>query len=384
MSLHRKIFFLLLALLPTQLGYHFWPPWAIVLGRRIDYLSPTVYLTDILVVLVLFFWFIEKPHIRFSRIRIPAILFIAVNIWIATRVPVALYAWAKFVEFALLGFYIFRSRVTVSFVVFPLAIGVLYSSMIAITQYLLQHAIGGPLWFLGERIFYLDTPGIARITVCNPLSFSCVMKLRAYATFPHPNVLGGYIATILPLLINECTNKQINEFLKKIYATVIVLGLIALVLTFSRSAWVVAGFGIGNTIKKIPRFLLLLLFIGLLIAFFPQAADESLTQRVALGRAALDMWKSAPLLGVGLGNFVPSLPAAGMYLLQPVHTIYFLLLSEIGMIGVVGVIGVIWGRVKPNAPLIALLLLGLVDHYPLTLQQGQLLFTITLALALKK
>src|SRR5438552_2386080 len=56
MKLHRIFFFLLILFLPTQLGLHFWPAWAMVLGRRIDYLAPTVYGTDILIILTLVSW----------------------------------------------------------------------------------------------------------------------------------------------------------------------------------------------------------------------------------------------------------------------------------------------------------------------------------------
>src|SRR3972149_7133823 len=58
-KLHRYFFYLLLVLLPTQLGYHWWPSWALVLGRRIDYLSPTLYVTDILIFFVILFWVID-------------------------------------------------------------------------------------------------------------------------------------------------------------------------------------------------------------------------------------------------------------------------------------------------------------------------------------
>src|SRR5579872_3631132 len=42
-------FFYLLTLLflPTQLGKHFWPDFTVVEGFRIDYLSPTLYFTDL-------------------------------------------------------------------------------------------------------------------------------------------------------------------------------------------------------------------------------------------------------------------------------------------------------------------------------------------------
>ena len=45
--------------IPIQLGFHFWPPWAQLLGRRIDYLSPTIYFTDCLLIIALVSWFLS-------------------------------------------------------------------------------------------------------------------------------------------------------------------------------------------------------------------------------------------------------------------------------------------------------------------------------------
>ena len=56
----RILFKILVLLLPVQLSKHFWPLWSYISGIRLDYLSPVVYLTDILLFLLLSFWFIEK------------------------------------------------------------------------------------------------------------------------------------------------------------------------------------------------------------------------------------------------------------------------------------------------------------------------------------
>ena len=55
-KLHQLFFYLTLVLLPAQLGKHFWPEWSVILGRRIDYLSPTIYLSDMMILLTLGFW----------------------------------------------------------------------------------------------------------------------------------------------------------------------------------------------------------------------------------------------------------------------------------------------------------------------------------------
>ena len=213
-KLHRIFFYLTILLLPTQLGLHFWPNWAMVLGRKVDYLSPTLYLTDILIfaTVVSWIWISSKlKHeagimnhelgkqfnktksyfiIHYSLFIILVAGFVAVNIFSAANQPVAIYHWFKFGEYFLLAYYIYKTKPELAKIIFVSAVSVLYSSVIAISQFLLQHSIGGPFWFLGERTFSINTPGIATVKFCQPFSFSCSQILRAYGTFPHPNVSG--------------------------------------------------------------------------------------------------------------------------------------------------------------------------------------------------
>jgi O-antigen ligase len=392
---HELLFFLLLVLLPTQLGYHFWPGWALVLGRRVDYLSPTLYLTDILIFLLLVSWFIIKRKLIFSHRKIQRpfffkficfILFIFLNIFFAANRMVALFAWVKILELVALGIYIIRTKPKFSQIIFPLSVGVFYSSVIAIAQFFLQRSIGGPLWFLGERTFSAMTPGIAQIP--SPL------MLRAYGTFPHPNVLGGFLAVTIPLILFQLINKK-----KTIYFAPIVPGIIALVLTFSRSAWVVAVLGSMYVIfRNKKRILFSIIFCAILIVFFivktMNVQDESVVVREQLNTAAILMFRASPVIGNGLGNFLVRLPdylvSRTIYFLQPAHNIYLLLLSETGIVGFSIFLWVIWKSGKnifrkfslSHLSLFTILLLGLVDHYFLTLQHGQLLFAVFLSLSL--
>jgi O-antigen ligase len=414
-NIHKIFFYLLLVLLPTQLGLHFWPDWALVLGRRVDYLSPTLYGTDVLIILMLLFWLTEKvygdwcfvyrekkkfvfPHIPDTKTQI-LFLFIFINIFFAANRMVALFAWIKILEMIALGFYIVKEKPKLPEIIFPLSVGVLYSSVIAITQFLLQHSIGGLFWFLGERTFSASTPGIARV------DFPSFFKLRAYATFPHPNVLGGFLAILLPLIIYQLSNLPIIQFKNKkqiFYIVTSLLGIIALILTFSRSAWIVFVLGISYIAclparqvyrkkKKlfIPAFLSVLL-IALVIGKTFGFQDESVVVREQLSVAALSMARASPVLGTGLGNYLVRLPdylvSRQIYFLQPVHNIYLLLLSEVGIVGfgffVLLLKKILSYRAYRISYVYAILLLGLVDHYFLTLQQGQLLLTIFLSLSL--
>jgi len=440
MRLHQKLFFGLLVLLPTQLGLHFWPDWASVLGRRVDYLSPTIYLTDVLLIALLASWFFDDFYHKFLisnfqflikrknfKILIfkfaPILLFAALNIFVAVSKSAALYKWVKALEFIGLAWYILKTKPNPALATFYLSLGVLYSSIIAIFQFLFQHSLGGPLRWLGERTFSVDTPGIAKIDFPGipdlGRGLSLVPLLRPYATFPHPNVLGGYLAVLLPLLVNlpirqilrpgsgrvrpilpmgKKTQENVLKFFKW---TTIVLGTVALVLSFSRSAICVGALATVIAVAKIkypPRkiiliFTLLLLVLGSL--FLVQKAserNESLVVRQQLNLAALKIWQQSPLVGVGLGNFLVKLPEAlpfrQIYFLQPVHNIYFLILAETGTVGFILFLWLIWwviAKKKPfniyRLPFIIFLLLGLIDHYPLTLQQGQILFAVLLALA---
>ncbi len=406
---HQRFFWILLALLPTQLGYHVWPTWAFILGRRVDYLAPTLYFTDILLLLTLVSYIISNFKFLISKqtsIILLGILFAAVNIFVASNQMVAFYKWMKVAEFVMLGWYIVRTRQSIASIITPLSVGVLYSSVLAIAQFILQRSVGGPLWWLGERTFDAATPGIAR------MDWYGRELLRPYATFPHPNVLGGYIAAILPLVLFKLSNKK-----KIYYLSVFLLGTIALFLTFSRSAIAVGAIGMGISIwyavyRKMTHivFSQILYTISFILTIIVLASTvsvsgESFVVRQELNAAAMKLWQTAPLFGVGLGNFLVRLPEAipmrTIYFLQPVHNIYLLLLSEIGMVGVIFIVLLVAIQLKHGLriknygkrnrtdlfiihnSLFVLLVLGLVDHYPFTLQQGQLLLVVLVAMNLR-
>ncbi|KKU82474.1 MAG: O-antigen polymerase family protein [Microgenomates group bacterium GW2011_GWA2_47_8] len=402
MKWHQRFFWLLLLFLPTQLGLHFWPDWAGVLGRRVDYLAPTVYLTDILALFTVGIYSISNIQYPISKKKflffIPIVLFVVLNIAVSTNHFVAIYKWLKVLEFVALGWYIVKTKPKLSAISFPLAAGVFYSSVLAIVQFFLQHSVGGPLWWLGERTFDVGTPGIARVSLCQWVSVSwtgCPELLRPYATFPHPNVLGGFLAAVLPFIVVS-TCQRVSESVKKYFSITFFVGIIALGLTFSRSAILVGGIGILFAFRN--KFLSAFVVTSVLVFFIfnsqfsiLNSQDESVVVRQQLNVAAVKLWSASPLFGVGLGNFLVRLPEAlptrTIYFLQPVHNIYLLLLAEVGVVGVVGVLWVVWGIIRKQKndyrlSLIAILLLGLLDHYPLTLQQGQLLLTVLAGMSL--
>lgn len=451
MKITTLLFYLLLLLLPTQLGRHFFFDFSLISGIRSDYLAPTIYLTDIIILGMLLSSLVEwiglqqinskhearsskqykKTNVQNSkkkmfrsfginilnlfrnsdfgfRICLLVIGYLFFNsLLIATNKWVAFYKLAKLIEFVLLGFIIVRLRPKIATVILFLSIGVIYSSVIALWQFTAQNSIGGLLWWLGERTFYASTPGIANFSLDGRII------LRPYGTFPHPNVLGGYLALTLPLLLSEILQKGNPKFLKIWYYLSFVIGAVALFFTYSRAAWIVATLGLflvivnaskfitSRTLKKgvVPLLLFYCLLIisvslPLVVTRLTNLAQTSWIERANLIRASLNLVSKNIFLGVGLNNFIvhlhTNLPSSVQaYIFQPVHNIYLLILVETGLIGFtlfIFTLLVIFHRSLTTSiitlSLISLYILGVFDHYLVTLQQGQLLFTLFASLAL--
>ncbi|MEK7182999.1 MAG: O-antigen ligase family protein [Patescibacteria group bacterium] len=406
-NLHLKLFWLLILLLPTQLGFHFWPSFATIFGIRVDYLAPTVYLTDILVVGVIVTWWWEKRrnfqfsifNFQLSYLVIGLFAYLLfTSIFIAQNQESALYKLAKVVEFFLLGFYVYHNwKLVIGNWKFQAALSaaVVYSSLVAWGQFILGRTIGGPFWFLGERTFDANTPGIALITINGQ------DLLRPYATFPHPNVLAGFLLVALLLLVKK--QKTVQPFNR----LTILLGLSAFILTFSHSAWI-AGIiillisGISYLRNKINSLVKLILAVVTIVSLTlpslntPTHAPTEITQRMILASASWEMFKDFPLTGVGLNNFIVRLPEYGSqpsvsWLLQPVHNIFLLILAETGIPGFLAFLYLVIKvfknsleirNLKLEITLLVILITGVFDHYWLTLQQTQLLFSALLGLAL--
>lgn len=320
------------------------------------------------------------------------------------------YGIIKFIEFVFLGWVVAQNKENVFKFLFPaFASDILIEGVLAIWQILIQRSVNGPWYFLGERYFSAGTPGIANATINGQLI------LRPYATFPHPNVLAGFLVIALIFFLTNLLF-QTNRRIRIISFLLITFGTIVLFLTLSRAAivtWVacvvVAVFFAKQKNKKIIMALILVLVLtSLLTPFFigrfldSSSYSEALSQRLALQQAAWRMFISHPWLGVGLNNFYSQLPTfflgkINFGFIQPVHNIFLLTLSQTGIGGFILLLVIILLSfvssftylktikrlgVFTMLSLLAVLLIGSTDHYFLTLQQGQLLFALILGLCL--
>jgi len=143
------------------------------------------------------------------------------------------------------------------------------------------------------------------------------------------------------------------------------------------------------------------------VFFWPQvksralisSEEEAVTQRIFYNKIAGSVTIANPILGVGIGQSVPQLMTklkhwpANIY--QPVHNIYLLIASETGLVGLALFLLFLFFVLynfghssrfqKPYhfsffILAFSFLLMGLFDHFLWTLQQGSLIFWMTLAL----
>jgi len=403
------IFYTLIFTLPLNVGKHFVMPWSFSHGILVDYLIPTIYFSDILIFFLLFSYLLEltsQPRLT-KKLPVAALglflVFLIPSVFVASNGWASVYKIARFVEFSLLAVFI-SHKVTYDLLkkTIPyLFAAVFFESLISIAQWFKQGFVFGYLPF-GESLISSKPPFAL-------VDFFGGLRLRSYGTFPHPNVLGGFLAISLTLLAPMLISSQRSSVRARAANVLVFLfGSLSLILTFSRSAWFVFLLGlllvvilfrkhIGNKAFWISLVLLFSVLSSLLFSVsktFVNDTSISVSRRLELTEASFSMFKDFPLSGVGLNNFTVRLEdykfiAGATRFIQPVHNIYLLILSESGLLGLTGFLILISAAFRivylsresllGKVILVSLLqitFLGLFDHYLLTLEQGLLIFWI--------
>jgi O-antigen ligase len=170
-----------------------------------------------------------------------------------------------------------------------------------------------------------------------------------------------------------------------------------MVFTFSRISLLLAMvvifvFITKEVLFKRGRSLLSVSFSPLLMERFQNLfnrGDRSWSERVDLIKASFRVIKENLLLGVGGGNFVRGMEgfvprtSRGILLTQPVHNIFLLYLSEFGILGFVLIFYVLFYGVIKDIKRITLygililfviIVIGVFDHYLVSLPQGMVIF----------
>lgn len=422
--LERSLAVLFLFLLPTQLALHFWPKSSFVHGIRVDFLSPAVYLTDVIFFLLfltslvrgVLFSFKTKANNTNRNINLSHIIessqflllllflsfFIFANIFYSASPTLSFYKWFKFLELYLVVLYFSKQKV-VSLVLFTKTIfcSIVAFSLIGILQFIIKGTVGGALYFLGERNFTASTPGIALVNIFGR------EFMRSYSVFSHPNSLAGFLgSSLLFIFLSGSLKKKPLSF----FGVLIVVS--CFILTFSLSSYLGIFLAFSLILfyqnKRFFTQFVKLLFLLFIVAslLLPIASpwmvsnigglEQSTRQRLDLAYISGQMIEKNFLLGQGLGTFIVGIPAfRGLstysWILQPVHNIYLLVFAETGILGLMFFVYFLH-KVLLNAlkkenlllliPIFFILFTGLFDHYSLTLQQNSFLFAIFIGCSL--
>jgi len=409
--LNRSILFLFIFLLPTQLGRHFFFPFSYLSGVRTDYLAPTVFLSDLFAVLLIFInWKNILKLFKQSHISpiFPILLFVLILINIAQSSiwKITLYRWIKIGEW--LGvFIIFRQLFINKYHLLLLKgflIGAVFQTILTLLQFVNTHSLQGVFYWFGERAINLSMTDIAKA------SFQGNEFLRPYGTFSHPNSMAGFylllyfwtITVKLPKNKGYLPRNRSSLGLRGLQPLLQMFCAILILLSFSKitiMTWIILNSlyllhknnfacKICTLAKIITPLIIGFVFINI------QSDPLSLQKRIVLIGDAVSIFLKHPLFGVGLGNYLAAQNQITSqfkeYFLQPVHNIFLLWLSETGIAitllatwQVTKAAKVFWHK-SYIWILLVIFITGMFDHYWLTLQQNWLLTAVIFGLIINK
>lgn len=369
------IFRAIILFLPSQLGLHLWPEYSRILGLKIDYLSPTIYLSQLLVFLLLvinykkLLFLIKKQNYFFKFL----FLFSTLNTVFSLNPSITLYRWIEIFIFILLFLYISNSKK-----IFEKNINYLYISLCLVLflqtyQLLNQRSFDGIFYWLGERHFTQTTPSMPKLQIFGQ------EIIRVPSTFSHSNSLAGFM--LLSLVFLKQLNK--NKWPR-------VIALISIILSGSKNAILSLPlyFAKKMPLRKIAAASISFTLFLILISPISNNYGYTISSRLDGIGQSLKVITHNSVLGTGLGAYINGLAlnmsgSETIYEnLQPVHNLYLLVFSEVGLIGLFVLyitLKTVKISTKQSLILSVVLLTGLFDHYWLTLIQNKILLTILLA-----
>jgi O-antigen ligase len=360
-------------------------------------------------------WFVFGPLIGFLALSLAGMP-------LAVDPPYAAYQAARFVPLLALYLMLVNVRLTPGTIAWPLAMGMVVQAVVAMPQFALGRTLG--LQRLGEVMANATWSGSSVVKVGQE-SF-----LRAYGFAQHPNLLAGCLMAML-LIVSGYYLAQ-EGWKRLLLLAALGAGCVALLLTFSRAAWL--GTLLGGvvalallrretqvrTLSFTPSTFRLLgvVVVAVSVSFvalngplvqsrFDLATQPTEVQSVEMRRmqvpAAVALIRMRPLLGVGLGNYATALYTLAPdqvtpdRICQPVFAVPLLVTAELGILG--GVLWLVliaapwpalWRRcsqtpVTPwwaglSAALLALAVVSFFDFYLWTSHQGPLVLWIVLGL----
>jgi O-antigen ligase len=227
-------------------------------------------------------------------------------------------------------------------------------SIIGFLQFYKQASLG--LYKLGESHLSASTYNVAKLVVDGHT------YIRAYGTFPHPNLLSAFLVTgvLLSIFLFISTNKKWQI----LWGISIFINILGLTITFSRGAYLALtiglfiyfGFFFSLLLRRGVRgevaVLKLLMTIAILIVSTAFSfllfrsflltrvtiSDNAVVERIEYNKIGLNMIQANPIFGVGAGESVLHMEQYADKPLepwqkQPIHNYFLLSAAELGLPG---------------------------------------------------
>ncbi len=409
-KIHEYLFYLFIFSLPWQTRWIIRDPY--LSGEAWEYGRISLYGWDILLVLLVIInwssivglikqWWVEEQ--KFKIYFLLLILSFLSVLWAGDKL-LALVWSLRILEGGLLWLLFLAIKPKIKYIFVSLMAAGTVQAIWGIWQFLTQSTFANK--WLGVAVHPLTQSGTSVVLT------SVGGWLRAYAGQVHPNVLGGLLVITCLVTVWLCVDAKFNSSAGgknvKLFLIFYVVQITGLFFTFSRGAWLALFFMLGLwwlTDRQQKKYLfkagLLVLFIFVILGIIywqptqgrvfggsklEQQSIEDRTGSVRESAGLLDQiwWK-----GTGIGNYTYVLsqnnPGFKAWYYQPVHNIFLLVLTELGIVGLILFLWLLTSAFlrKPftisHWLLAAVLITSVFDHYWWTIPSMFLLFWLLFA-----
>jgi putative inorganic carbon (HCO3(-)) transporter len=283
----------------------------------------------------------QRPSLHINRPLTSYLAFVALSLFVAQDVVLSLFELFMFLQLYMVYLYVantVRNRQDILFVVSLLLIGGLVESIVIIVLRFtnVESTVLGPVHIFTE-------------------SGAKGEWIRVGGTIGVPNIAGAYLSMLLAIAAGLLFS-SLGRAYKWLAVTLLGLGEVALIFTFSRGAWialVVSIGGLGLVVWRQRRLSFrapIAIFVILMLLYFPfhdaisarLFGDDngSAESRIPLMNLASRIIGDNPVLGVGANNFTVAMEGYltpefrnGRTFLFAVHNKYLLVWAETGIGG---------------------------------------------------
>lgn len=357
-KIQNTLFYVFVFLLPWQTRYIF--SHLTLGGSEFEYGKLSIYVSEVVLFFLFFLFTIYWIFFGIKKDKLPLnFLFLFVLLLISSfgyfftiDKQMFFYGLLKLSELVFLIFIINKINFSCIKVGYSFVSSMFLHSILGIYQFINQNINPNKYLGIAEQVSYLKGPSI--------IENIGGRFLRAYGGLSHPNIFGGFLVIAVLFMVGIYVTKIINKKIyEKIIFWIIFITLFnALILTFSRSAYLALGISFvfifiysiyKKCFNKYSSIFIIVFFISTISLFIFKdifVTRTSLTQRteinsnierIQLLKQSFNIIQERFLYGVSFNNYIPAIYSRNfgfqIYEYQPVHNVYLLVFAELGIIG---------------------------------------------------